>query len=231
MKQFITFLSIALFISCSNYGEKLTFDGTDVFYKEGATKEQAQKLGEYLNKSGFTDGNEKSVQLVKNKETGNLTFRMVVANDFKQGKDMVFKTFAKQLSKNVFNGEPLDFEICDNTFKTVKTFKFEKQDELVEKDGASVFYTKNVTKEDAQSLANYLKTSGFTDGTPKTIQLDKKDGNYLFRMVVKEGIEKDDKNVNMLKQFGDMISKNAFNGKPVVVHLCNDELETLRIAK
>ncbi len=229
MKPIIAFLSLLLFISCSDYGEKISIDGTDVYYKNGVTQTQAQALADYLKSSGFTDGNEKSVQLIKNKETGNLTFRMVVASSFTEGKDMVFKTFAKQLSKDVFNGEPVDFEICDNTFGTIKNFVFEDQDELIEKDGTSVFYTKNVTGEEAKNLANYLKSSGFTDGTPKTIQLDKQDGIFLFRMIAKEGVEKDESNLTILKSYGEMISKNAFNGAPVKVHLCNDALETILV--
>jgi len=231
MKKLLTILSIFFLFSCTEYGEKLTFNGTDVYYKDGVTKEQAQTLGEYLVEEEFADGGEKSVQILKDEVTGNLTFRMVVANDINEDQDMIFKVFAQALSTDVFNGEPVDFHICDNTFETIRAFSFSDIDKIVSIDGTSVAYTKNVTKNDAQKLADYLKESEFTDGTPKTIQLDKDGDTFLFRMVVKKGVEENEDNVLTLKMYGMSISLNAFDGKPVLVHLCDDALNTLRILK
>lgn len=123
MKKLLTLLSIFLFFSCTEYGEKLTFNGTDVYYNDGVTVEQAQKLGEYLIESKFTDGTEKAVQLAKDETTGNLVFRMIVNNDIDKSNDM-FKIFAQALSKDVFNGKPVDMHLCDNKFKTLKVFSF-----------------------------------------------------------------------------------------------------------
>jgi len=123
MKKLLPLLSIFLFFSCSELGEKLTFDGTEVYYNDGVTIEQAQKLGEYLIESKFTDGSEKSVQLVKDDTTGNLIFRMII-NKTVDKNDVMFKDFAQSISKDIFNGKPVDMHLCDNKFKTLKVLLF-----------------------------------------------------------------------------------------------------------
>ena len=41
----------------------------------------------------------------------------------------IFKLFSKQISDSVFNKTPVDFHICDNTFKTLKVIPFEAEEE------------------------------------------------------------------------------------------------------
>jgi hypothetical protein len=117
---------IILFISCNSYGDKEVFNGTEVYYKTGVNKDEAVKLGNYLVSSEFADGNSKSVQLVKNEETGAYVFRMVTNKEARENDsyDFIFKLMAIQISDSVFNKQPVDFDVCDDRFKTVKTFKF-----------------------------------------------------------------------------------------------------------
>lgn len=114
-------------ISCSGYGEKLQYDGTDVYYTEKVSKADAEKLGDFLVKNEFTDGKEKSVQLTKVDSTGNYAFRMVTSKEYQENDSykLLFKVFAKQISDSVFNGKPVDFHVCDDTFKTLKAIPFE----------------------------------------------------------------------------------------------------------
>jgi hypothetical protein len=117
---------VALFASCNSYGDKEVFNGTEVYYKEGISKKEAVQLGNYLVSSKFADGNSKSVQLIKNKESGAYVFRMVTNKEAQESDsfDFIFKLMAVQMSDSVFNKQPVDFEVCDNRFNTVKTFKF-----------------------------------------------------------------------------------------------------------
>lgn len=123
MKKLFTLLSIFIFFSCTEYGDKLTFNGTEVYYNDGVTIEQAQKLGEYLIESKFTDGTYKSVQLVKDDTTGNLIFRMIINKNIDKNDEM-FKDFSQSISKDIFNGQPVDMHLCDNKFKTLKIILF-----------------------------------------------------------------------------------------------------------
>ncbi|GAB5524455.1 MAG: hypothetical protein Roseis2KO_23270 [Roseivirga sp.] len=112
---------LAFFIE--GYGEKLEFNGTDVYYTEEVTEADAQKLGEYLVSSEFADGNDKSVQLSKRDSV--YLFRMVVMDGVTQDStnDITFMAMAWTLSANVFDKAPVELEACDNTFETLRVYK------------------------------------------------------------------------------------------------------------
>lgn len=97
-----------------------------------------------------------------------------------------------------------------------------------EYNGVQLFYTDAVTEAEADALGNYLITAEFADGEKKSVQLDKTNGNYLFRMVVKEGYESNDEFSVIAQAFAADLSTNVFNGSPVEVHLCDENLKTLR---
>lgn len=119
---------VALFVAylvffTDGYGEKLEFNGTDVYYTEGVTEADAQKLGEYLITSEFADGGEKSVQLSKRDSV--YLFRMVVMDGVTKDStnDITFMAMAWTLSANVFDSAPVELEACDNTFETLRVYK------------------------------------------------------------------------------------------------------------
>ena len=122
MKKLFPILTLALLTACG-YGESVTFNGTEVYYKDGATLEDAEKLGEYLVESEFADGVEKSVMIVKN-EDGEYVFRMVVQEGAEEGNDALFGLMAMGISMSAFDGEPVHFEACDVLFNTLKTVPY-----------------------------------------------------------------------------------------------------------
>tara|TARA_B100001250_G_C19140289_1_gene503515 strand:+ start:36 stop:419 length:384 start_codon:yes stop_codon:yes gene_type:complete len=101
--------------------------------------------------------------------------------------------------------------------------------ELLEFNGGELYYTSNVTLAEANKLGKYCVKEGFFDGNEKTIQLDKEGSTYLFRMVVKKGIENDQEFINIAKVTAAELSQNVFNGKQVDIHLCDENLKTLRV--
>lgn len=123
---FLMLLSIVILSACSTYGEKLTFNGTEVYYTSQVTQQEAEKLGKFLIDSEFADGNRKSVQLTKDEATGNFVFRMVTKKEAVDNKvyEVLFKAVAIQISDSVFNKQPVDFEVCNASFKTLKTIPF-----------------------------------------------------------------------------------------------------------
>jgi hypothetical protein len=123
VKKYKTFIFIALsFVtSCSQYGEKLTSNGTDVYYKDGATINDAVNLGEYLIKLEITkDKKNKSFQIFKNGDV--YVLRMVVIkgkeNDQKVIEDI--KAACVETAEDVFKVDKSKIEIhlCDDTFLT-----------------------------------------------------------------------------------------------------------------
>lgn len=128
--KFVLIISVITFISCTGYGKKLQYEATEVYYTDKVDKKDAEKLGEYLVSTDFANSNKKSVQLTKDEKTKNYVFRMVASEEAMNNKtyEIIFKAFAKKISDSVFNSKPVDFHICDNTFKTIKSFPFDENE-------------------------------------------------------------------------------------------------------
>ena len=95
--------------------------------------------------------------------------------------------------------------------------------------GSELYYTNNVTEAEAKKLGDYLYNGGvFSDENKGTVQLDKSGDKYLLRMVVKEGIDKDENYQKLIPLFAKGVSKNVFNGAKVEVQLCDSNLNTLK---
>lgn len=104
-----------------------------------------------------------------------------------------------------------------------------KWDEKREFNGGELYYTSQVTEDEATKLGQYLVKEKFFDGARKTVQLNKNGRTYEFRVVMKEDGDKGSKVVEMFTAVSNELSENVFNGGKVVVHLCDDRLKTLRV--
>lgn len=228
MKKIISLLTLCLVLSsCANYGEKKVFNGTEVYYKDGVTEAQADKLGKSLVDSNFANGDPKSVQFVKEGDT--YIFKMVIKEEFLEDKTLksVFNFFPKELSD--YMDLPVDLHLCDDQFNTLRVHKLEDARKTIMAKATEVRYTKNVTLQEAEQLKNFLIEYGFsTDENAKTVELDKVDGTYIFKMVIDEKKINDATTVSLLKIFKSELSKRAFNDQPVKVHMCDTLMNTVK---
>ncbi len=111
--------------SCSNYGDKVSKDFVEIYYKDNITKEQAEKTLEILYPSWNQSGTKKSVQLVKKADT--VYFRMVIDEEKAKGiADETYLMLGTGLSMSVFNNAPVNVDLTDNRFNTLRTLHFEK---------------------------------------------------------------------------------------------------------
>ena len=231
MKKILTLLSvIVLFTSCTDYGEKKVFNGTEVYYKDGVTEAQADKLGESLVTSGFADGSLKSVQFTKDGDV--YVFKMVIKEEFLNNKayESMFNFFPKELSD--YMDLPVDLHLCDEVFTTLRVHKLEDARKIIMAKATEIRYTKNVTVQEVEKLKDFLIEYGFsTDESGKTIGLDKKDGDYIFKMVLDKSKLEDESTVTLLKLFKGEISKSVFNNQPLKVHMCDELMNTLKVVE
>ena len=95
--------------------------------------------------------------------------------------------------------------------------------------GGQLYYTSAVTKEQAEKLGNYLVKEEFFDGNPKTVQLNRTGNTFEVRMVVKKGVEQDQEFIDLCKLMCIEISQNVFDSAQVDVHLCDEQLTTLKV--
>ena len=102
------------------YGKELKFNGGQLFYTTAISKDIAEKLGDYLVKIGFFNGDLKTVQL--NKSGSTFEFRMVVKKGIEQDQELIksFKLFCRELSGDVFNSAQVDIHLCDEHLKTIR---------------------------------------------------------------------------------------------------------------
>lgn len=113
---------VYIVLTVEGYGEKLEFNGTDVYYTEMVTEVEAQKLGDYLVEAEFADGGDKSVQLSRRDSV--YLFRMVVMDGITEdsANDVTFLAMTYALSIAVFDGAPVELVACDNTFETIRVY-------------------------------------------------------------------------------------------------------------
>ena len=99
----------------------------------------------------------------------------------------------------------------------------------LEFNGGELYYTSSVTLEEATRLGEYMVESGFYDGNEKTVQLTKTGATYEFRMVIMEGLDEDQEYIFIAGMYALELSRKVFDGSPVDIHLCDVQLETLRV--
>lgn len=95
--------------------------------------------------------------------------------------------------------------------------------------GLELYYTGNVTEAEAKKLGDYLvKEQGFS-GKKATIQLDKSGATYQVRMVILPEKQNDTAYHEILKAFVGQVSASVFNNAATEVHICDDQLKTLKV--
>jgi len=123
-----TFLYLILALVCvagvgcgHDFGEKVMVEKTEIYYKDGATKEDAERLGEKLKEMNFIDGNRKSVQLLKRENVWEFRMATSEAGRNDEAKDPV-KLYCLQLS-SCFDGDEVEVHFCDQKLETKSIVK------------------------------------------------------------------------------------------------------------
>ena len=92
-----------------------------------------------------------------------------------------------------------------------------------------VYYTDTVTNNEAVKLANYLAKVNYGTETKATVQLNKEDGIYQCRMAVLPDFINDPEIIKKMQDGTVELSNDVFNGSPVDIHFCDDQMITKRI--
>lgn len=101
----------------------------------------------------------------------------------------------------------------------------------LEYNGGELYYTDDVTKEDADKLGKYLVEKEYFDGQKKSVQLDKEGGIYQVKMVIQKEKQEDKEVLDAMKIFAGQISEDVFGGAATEIHVADDKLETVRVVK
>ena len=125
MKKLVALFCFAalLVTACNSYGDKIKInDKSEVYYKDGASKDDAQRLGNFLLKNSYFDSlSEKSVQLTKNKDTFDVKFVVDKAKVEQQGNsEFLFQILGAAISSEVFANKPVKVILADQYMKGFK---------------------------------------------------------------------------------------------------------------
>ena len=117
---------ILFFIACSPYGEKVEINSkSEVYIKDGGTKEDAKRLGNFLLRNNYFDEQaDKSVQLTKSKDT--FVVKFVINEEKLKGNsqaELGFQYMHMLLRDSVFSGKPTKVVLADEKFKTIKNIQ------------------------------------------------------------------------------------------------------------
>ena len=126
MKKNLLFLIAAclLLASCnlfSNFGKKVSFGESEVYYKgDGVTEAEAKKLGDYLMEQKFFDKETpKSVQITN--DGGKYLVHFVVdKKKVTDGARLNWWKYQYDISKDVFDGKPLQIILADDQLKDIE---------------------------------------------------------------------------------------------------------------
>ena len=141
---YASILSIGALFSCGecnfNFGldpgEKVEFgSGQEIYYKDGATEEEAQALGEYLKEIEYFSGNNSnSVQLVRDGDTYVVRFVLKEGYWEKDENMGAYKKMGRDISAMVFDSAPVEVHLCNDQLETQRKLTWEE----IERDAPSL---------------------------------------------------------------------------------------------
>jgi len=122
----ICFLLLALVILSRIYTaampeNSIAYGQNHVYYTNAITESQAKKLGAYFKKDIFTDNSKIDIKIDKEKDI--YVFSLIVQDDAVNNQEFInsMKECSKDLSKDVFNNNPVRVDLCNNRFKILKS--------------------------------------------------------------------------------------------------------------
>ena len=228
MKNIIVAVVSLLFLALqgcglfSDHGTKLTFGASELYYKDGVSKEEAQKLGEYLQAQGFFDDQApKSVQIVKKDDR--YIFKLIIEPDkiVEEGTERSLRFASMDIAADVFNQAKVDIDLTDELFKTQKTIK--SPGERFWKETAKIYRTNETNATTCDRVVDFLAGIGFIGNAPLTLSFDVKGDDFIYEMVTEKGAEFNLESVAANKSIAGLISIKALNNKPIELHYLADD--------
>jgi hypothetical protein len=129
MKKFLVIICLCLCIyNCESYGKKVESGFVEVYYDVDTLESKAQEVANYLDENEFSKDHTTSFKITKDSL---YNIKMVVKDGAEKdaSNDMAFMSIGYLLSMEVFNNESINFQLCNNTFNTLKTIPITTSEE------------------------------------------------------------------------------------------------------
>ena len=255
MKRIILGVVVALaLVACANHGKKVKIEGTkgEVYYKgEGVTEDDAKKTGEFLKSEGYFN-NDRGATTQITKEGDTYTVRFVYKKDVAdtlKAIDQLFKGLAYKMSKSVFPGKHVNIALASDQMKDYKTIAWDEayaksleepatpatddsQITLTGYDsnelGDIMFYWKDVSDDEAKSIADYIVKNGAFNGGQAKIIISKEGDRFVVKYPVADGTLDNATNVAEFDKVTKEIKDNLFANVPYTFIATDTNLQTLK---
>lgn len=96
----------------------------------------------------------------------------------------------------------------------------------MELEGGELYYTENVSEEEAKKLGEWLETYYLKGNPGAAVQIDKDGETYLAKFVIKDEIDVEDQAIGNFAGELQIAISQLFDDAKVNVHLCDGQLET-----
>ena len=217
-------------IGCGpNFGEKLEIEGTEIYYKDGATQADAQKLGDKLKELQFVDGNRKSVQLLKPDDVWE--FRMAVG---KSGNSEAIrnqmKRYCLELS-SAFDGAPVEVHICNSGLESKSVVKglSGKRYQYTYKNSSTVCFYQDIDIAKVKRFVAIAKGSELDRGDDSTFHISKSADAIEIRMAHSVEAQKNKAVMVAATNAAVSASNTLFGGKRVDVLICDPYFDSPKV--
>lgn len=227
----LLFLGFFVYQTFFAYGREIDF-GNDcsVYYKSGATKEEAQKLGDNLKELGYFGDGPAAVQVARDGDT--YVFRFVTVdsawNNTEHQKNFAVMSYG--IAEEMFPGKEVRIELCDDEFKTKSSFAPEKPDagfgETVAFGNNSVYYTEGVTKEQAEAVGKCLLELEYFGQGDADVQVVKDGEVFAVKFITIDSAWTDNDMKSGFAAVGHEVQQAAFPKQKVRVELTDVEFKT-----
>jgi len=229
--RFLACLMFPLVLAgCGGHGPRVQHGSIEVYYVDGTTKAEADRLGQYLVKTWGEAPAKRSVQIKKDGE--GYQFRMVVKKEFlTDEKTLDLLQFdAARISRDVFDGAAVELHACDEHLKTVKSFppRADVRYSLVE-GNVELFYATPDDKVDAQRLSRYLAELVKVAPAQISFKLARREKVIEIHMAVRPDSIANPGLLEDLRRDRAAIAARVFPGAVVEMHLCDPSFNTLKV--
>ena len=221
---------VSLLFACgSPHGQRETFGGGELYYKDGATADDAQKLGNYLLSVGFfDDGSPASAQLVKRGDT--YVFRFSANEEAIQDESFarLLRFMSMDISADVFNQAPVDVELTDGNFVARKTVA--SPGERTRQGKITVYRSNEVDQATADRVTGYIRTAPAIRAEEEhVLSYARRGDDFIFEILLPEDVAKSPDAATAYKLLAGLISVYTLQNKPVTLHFLSDDYSIRRI--
>ena len=206
-----------------DFGEKYEVKKTEIYYKDGATLEDAKRLGKKLEEIKFVDGDRKSTQLTKRGEVWE--FRLATTEgEADEATKKPFKLICLQVS-SAFDGDEVEVHMCNQKLETKtivkglrgKLYKFQKNN----------YYYQDVDLEKVQNFAGIAIAAQLDSGAGYNFHLSQAESAVKILMAYPNAVKEDKRLAIAARDAAVATSNKWFGGKQVDVVICDGFFEPM----